>query len=99
MGVKREVERITDELYKAYGSDTGHLLGLEPKYRDTVQVIVKFALDRVTKEKSIVNMPCHTNMESDCCGIFTVVREGSIFCNECGMNINDAIELLNSRGK
>ena len=43
--MNKEVERITNELYKAYGSDTGYLLGLEPKYRDTVQVIVKFALD------------------------------------------------------
>jgi len=39
------VEKVVNELYKAYGSDTGHLLGLEPKYRDTVQVIVKFTLD------------------------------------------------------
>ncbi len=39
------VEEVVNELYKAYESDTGHLLGLEPKYRDTVQVIVKFALE------------------------------------------------------
>lgn len=45
MSNEQEVKKITDELYEAYGSDTGHLLGLEPKYRDTVQVIVKFALD------------------------------------------------------
>lgn len=44
-----KAERITNELYKAYASDSGYLLGLEPKYRDTVQVIVKFTLDR--KEK------------------------------------------------
>ncbi len=46
-----EAERITNELYKAYGSDTGYLLGLEPKYRDTVQVIVKFTLDYDKGEK------------------------------------------------
>ena len=40
-----KAERITNELYKAYGSDTGYLLGLELKYRETVQVIVKFTLD------------------------------------------------------
>ncbi len=33
-------------------------------------------------------------MESDCCGIFTVVKDDSVFCNECGMNINKAIEIL-----
>jgi len=46
MDDKREAERITNELYEAYGSDTGHLLGLEPKYRDIVQVIVRFTLDK-----------------------------------------------------
>ena len=39
------VEKVVNELYRAYGSDTGYLLGLEPKYRDTVQVIVKFTLN------------------------------------------------------
>ncbi len=47
-----KAERITNELYKAYGSDAGYLLGLEPKYRDTVQVIVKFTLDRVAMEET-----------------------------------------------
>ncbi len=46
------------------------------------------------KEKYIVNMPCHINMKSDCCGIFMVIKKDSVFCNECGMNINKAIELL-----
>ncbi len=55
----------------------------------------KFVVIRLNKEnRSIVNMPCHTNMKSDCCGIFTVVKDDSVFCNECGMNINKAIELL-----
>lgn len=39
------VEEIVNELYRAYGTDSGYLLGLEPKYRDTVQVIVKFTLE------------------------------------------------------
>ena len=53
------------------------------------------AISKLYNEKrSIVNMPCHTNMKSDCCGIFTVVKDNSVFCNECGMNINKAIELL-----
>jgi len=45
MNNKQKVERITNELYEAYGSDTGYLLGLEPKYRDIVRVIVKFTLE------------------------------------------------------
>ncbi len=45
MTEEKEVKEIVNELYKAYGGDTGYFLGLEPKYRDTVQVIVKFALE------------------------------------------------------
>jgi len=45
MTEEKEVKEIVRELYKTYGSDTRHLLGLEPKYRDTIQVIVKFTLD------------------------------------------------------
>ena len=45
MSNEQEVKKITNELYKTYGSDTGHLLGLEPKYQETVERIVKFTLD------------------------------------------------------
>ncbi len=45
MTPEEKVERVTNKLYRAYGSDTGYLLGLEPKYRDTVQVIIRFALN------------------------------------------------------
>lgn len=41
----KNVEEVVNELYEAYGTDSGYLLGLEPKYRDTVRVIVKFTLD------------------------------------------------------
>lgn len=44
-------EKITDALYKKYGSDTGYLFGIEPKYRDGVQVIVRFTLDYNKGEK------------------------------------------------
>ena len=47
MSNEQEVKKITDELYKTYGSDTGHLLGLEPKYRDIVEKIVKFTLEYI----------------------------------------------------
>lgn len=42
---KQKIQKITDELYRTYGTDSGHLLGLEPKYRDTVQAIIRFTLD------------------------------------------------------
>lgn len=45
MADKQKAQEITGALYGAYGSDTGYLLGLEPKYRDTVQIIVKFVLE------------------------------------------------------
>ncbi len=46
----REVKEITDTLYKEYGSDSGYLLGIEPKYRESVEVIVKFVLSTVIVE-------------------------------------------------
>jgi len=45
MDDKREVERITDELYKSYGSDTGYLFGIKPDQRFIVQTIIKFTLE------------------------------------------------------
>ena len=41
----KEAKEITDMLYEEYGSDSGYLLGIEPKYRKSVQVIVRFTLD------------------------------------------------------
>ena len=54
MTEEKEVKEIVNELYKAYGGDTGYFLGLEPKYRDIVQIIVKFTLD-YDKGKDNVN--------------------------------------------
>jgi hypothetical protein len=41
-------------------------------------------------------MPSHLSLgNKDCCGIFMAVDdEGIPKCNECGMNINDAISEL-----
>ena len=39
--VDEEAERITDLIYKAYGTDTGYLFGLEPGWRCVVFQIVK----------------------------------------------------------
>lgn len=48
-----KAEEVVNKLYKAYGGDSGYLLGLEPKYRDTVQVIVGFTLDYNKSEDKI----------------------------------------------
>ena len=37
--------------------------------------------------------PGHVDMDSDCCGFFQP-KGGSLLCNECGMNINKAIDAL-----
>ncbi len=37
------------------------------------------------------NMPCHTNYGSDCCGIFNKIKDRTVVCNECGVNINDLL--------
>ena len=39
--VDAEAERITGLIYKAYGSHTGYLFGLEPGWRRVVLEIVK----------------------------------------------------------
>lgn len=41
-------------------------------------------------------MPCHSEVgNEDCCGIFMGIGDdGEVLCNECEMNINDAIKQL-----
>lgn len=41
-------------------------------------------------------MPAHLGLgDEGCCGIFDQVNDdGIVYCNECGMNINDAISKL-----
>lgn len=46
----QEVRGIINALYKAYGTDSGYLLGLELKYRDSVQVIVRFTLNHINEK-------------------------------------------------
>lgn len=44
-------------------------------------------------------MPDHLSLgNKDCCGIFDQVNdEGIVYCNECGMDINDAISELRKK--
>ena len=41
-------------------------------------------------------MPCHADIgDEECCGIFMGIdNKNSVVCNECGMNINDALKQL-----
>ena len=46
-------------------------------------------------------MPCHSEMGDEaCCGIFMGIDdENSVICNECLMNINDALKQLKEQNK
>jgi len=39
-------EGITVAIYKAYGSETGYLLGIEPQHRKAVTKIIELATDK-----------------------------------------------------
>ena len=41
-----EIDRVTEELYCAYGSDTGVLFGIPSNLRTSVRAIVKVILSR-----------------------------------------------------
>jgi hypothetical protein len=43
-------KEITERIYRAYGTDSGILLGIPAEYRDEIEVIVKVALE-IDKEK------------------------------------------------
>ena len=75
MNNKQEVEKITNELYGAYGSDTGYLFGLEPKHRNVVQAIVEFTLDHNKEEEREECSVCHGRG-------FTTDHHDP--CSECG---------------
>ena len=38
---------------------------------------------------------CHANLtDGGCCGIFMIVKDGDVVCNECGESLVDAVNLL-----
>lgn len=41
---EKEIDKVTDGLYEAYGSGTGVLFGIPSHYRDSVRAIVKVVL-------------------------------------------------------
>ena len=50
MTKEERAREITNGLYEAYGSDSGYLFSIEPKYRDSVQAIVEYTLSTVIVE-------------------------------------------------
>lgn len=45
MAISEKAKRITEHIYKAYGSDSGYLFGILPNYRSAVEAIVQCTLD------------------------------------------------------
>jgi len=45
--IKKLAKEVTGIIYRAYGSDTGYLFGIEPQHRREVEIIVRIALDEV----------------------------------------------------
>ncbi len=41
--------KITDAIYKKYGSETDYLFGIEPKHKESIDMVIKITLDFVEK--------------------------------------------------
>ena len=50
MAISERARQITDQIYRAYGSDSGGLFGLRPDARSAVEAIVSTALEMAEKE-------------------------------------------------
>lgn len=48
---KERAKRITDLIYHAYGSGTGYLFGIEPRWRSSVEAIVKLTIEQIERQK------------------------------------------------
>ncbi len=44
MDINKKVDKITEEIYKAYGTDTGILFGIKDK--SAVKAVIKYAVER-----------------------------------------------------
>ena len=44
MNIDEVTAKITDLIYQSYGSDSGYLLGIEPKHKKAVESIVNLAI-------------------------------------------------------
>ncbi len=50
MAISERAKQITDQIYRAYGTDSGHLFGLPPSARSAVEAIVSIVLELTKKE-------------------------------------------------
>jgi hypothetical protein len=48
---KERAKRITDLIYHAYGSGTGYLFGIEPRWRSSVEAIVKITIEQIERQE------------------------------------------------
>jgi len=49
--ITKEAEEITEKIYRAYGSGTGFLFGIESKRRKAVEAIIQCVLDIIEEEQ------------------------------------------------
>ena len=45
-----QVQKVMDYIYTLYGSSSGHLFGLPPEHKKSVEAIVKVVLSMLTEE-------------------------------------------------
>jgi hypothetical protein len=45
--ISNEAKKLTDRLYKSYGSGSGYLFGILPNYRSAVEAIVQVTMEMV----------------------------------------------------
>jgi len=44
MNIDEVTEKITDLIYKSYGSDSGYLFGIEPKHKKAIESLVNITI-------------------------------------------------------
>ncbi|GAH86522.1 unnamed protein product [marine sediment metagenome] len=54
MPISPDAKRITDKVYTIYGSDSGHLFGLLPIERQSVEMIIQATIEIFMNEQQKV---------------------------------------------
>ena len=49
--IKERAKQITDLIYQAYGSGTGYLFGIEPRWRSSVEAIVRITIEEIERQE------------------------------------------------
>ena len=75
-----------------------HILKLVNMGDSRGRKVTQFMVSRIKGDHNVrgfIGMPCHADVgDEDCCGIFMIPKFGSLFCNECNMSINEAIDKI-----